>query len=77
MELAYNQSHVAAKLTFHQLVRGALPLSGWWKDYLWPRGTTAVGRSCSKRAGTTSSPASRTRSASRAGARSATSCRAR
>jgi serine protease AprX len=43
MELAYNQSHVAAKLTFHQLVCGALPLSGWWKDYLWPRGTTEVG----------------------------------
>ena len=43
MGLAYNQSHVAAKLTFEELVRGALPLSRWWKHHLWPRGTTDVG----------------------------------
>lgn len=42
MRLAYNQSHVAAKLTFEELVRGALPLSRWWKHHLWPRGTTDV-----------------------------------
>jgi hypothetical protein len=43
MKLAYNQSHVAAKLTFHELVCGVLPLSGWWRDYLWPAGTEDVG----------------------------------
>ena len=43
MRLAYNQSHVAAALTFPELVTGVLPLSGWWRDYLWPRGTEDVG----------------------------------
>ena len=42
MGLAYNQSHVAARLTFEDLLRGALPLSRWWKQHLWPRGTTDV-----------------------------------
>ena len=74
MQLAYNQSHVAAELTFEELVRGVLPLSRWWRDYLWPRGTDDVGHACSTSAGARSSPGSRTRCASRAGARSATSC---
>jgi serine protease AprX len=43
MRLAYNQSHVAAKLTFGELVCGVLPLSRWWRDYLWPPGTDDVG----------------------------------
>jgi serine protease AprX len=42
MRLAYNQSHVAAALTFEELLRGALPLSNWWKAYLWPPDTTKV-----------------------------------
>ncbi|HUR87240.1 MAG TPA: S8 family peptidase [Solirubrobacteraceae bacterium] len=42
MQLAYNQSHVAAALTFQQLLRGVLPLSEWWQESLWPAGTTAV-----------------------------------
>ena len=43
MRLAYNQSHVAAALTFEELVTGVLPLSRWWRDYLWPPGTEDVG----------------------------------
>jgi serine protease AprX len=43
MRLAYNQSHVAAKLTFEELVCGVLPLSRWWRDYLWPADTEDVG----------------------------------
>jgi hypothetical protein len=43
MRLAYNQSHVAAALTFGELVCGALPQSRWWRDYLWPPGTGDVG----------------------------------
>jgi serine protease AprX len=43
MRLAYNQSHVAARLTFRELVRGALPLSSWWREYLWPRDADEVG----------------------------------
>ena len=77
MRLAYNQSHVAAELTFEELVRGVLPLSRWWRDYLWPPGTDDVRRGARPSAGARSSPASRTRCASRAGARSATSCPAR
>ena len=42
MKLAYNQSHVAAALTFGELVCGVLPLSKWWKQYLWPPETTDV-----------------------------------
>ena len=42
MKLAYNQSHVAAALTFGELVCGVLPLSKWWKQYLWPPETTGV-----------------------------------
>jgi serine protease AprX len=42
MKLAYNQSHVAAELTFEELVRGALPLSRWWRDNLWPPSTDEV-----------------------------------
>ena len=49
MELAYNQSHVAAKLTFGELVRGVLPLSNWWKSSLWPPETTDVGELLAKR----------------------------
>ncbi|MDQ3728437.1 MAG: S8 family peptidase [Actinomycetota bacterium] len=33
--IAYNESYVAASLTFPELVRVALPLSEWWTE-LWP-----------------------------------------
>ena len=33
-EVAYNQTTVVARLHFHELIRVALPLSIWWKDYL-------------------------------------------
>ena len=36
IELAYNQSHVAVRLTFEQMLRSVLPLSKWWQEYLWP-----------------------------------------
>jgi serine protease AprX len=39
MDLAYNQSHVAVRLTFLQMLRGVLPLSSWWQHYLWPSGS--------------------------------------
>ena len=39
--LAYNGSHVAAKLTFVEMLRSALPLSRWWQEELWPRGVPA------------------------------------
>ena len=42
MELAYNQAYVAARLTFEEMVKGALPLSQWWREYLWPAGATDV-----------------------------------
>jgi serine protease AprX len=43
MRLAYNQSHVAAALKWEELLRGVLPLSQWWKQYLFPRDATDVG----------------------------------
>lgn len=36
IELAYNGSHVAARLTFEQTLRSVLPLSEWWQEHLWP-----------------------------------------
>ena len=42
IELAYNQSHVAVKLTFEEMLRSVLPLSNWWQERLWPAGTTSV-----------------------------------
>lgn len=42
IELAYNGSHVAARLTFEQMLRTVLPLSAWWQEHLWPGGTDAV-----------------------------------
>jgi hypothetical protein len=49
MKLAYNQSHVAAALTFEELVRGVLPMSRWWRDYLWPRDADDVGQVLTER----------------------------
>lgn len=40
IRLAYNQSHVAVRLTFTQMLRSVLPLSEWWQQHLWPRGVT-------------------------------------
>jgi hypothetical protein len=51
MKLAYNQSHVAAELTFGELVRGVLPLSNWWKHNLWPPDTADVGEMLAARRG--------------------------
>ena len=36
IELAYNGSHVAVRLTFEQMLRSVLPLSEWWQEHLWP-----------------------------------------
>jgi serine protease AprX len=49
MELAYNQAYVAARLTFQEMVKGALPLSQWWREYLWPAGTTDVAAALEQR----------------------------
>ncbi|MDP2710843.1 MAG: S8 family peptidase [Solirubrobacteraceae bacterium] len=49
IELAYNGSHVAAALTFEELLRSVLPLSNWWQAVLWPPETTAVAAVLSKR----------------------------
>lgn len=35
-DLAYNQSTVGARLTFDELLRVAVPLSGWWQKYVEP-----------------------------------------
>ena len=42
LELAYNGSHVAVRLTFEQMLRSVLPLSEWWQEHLWPGDTDAV-----------------------------------
>ncbi len=42
IELAYNQSHVAVRLTFTQMLRSVLPLSQWWQQSLWPAGAGDV-----------------------------------
>lgn len=42
LQLAYNASHVAVKLTFTELLRSVLPLSEWWQQHLWPPDATAV-----------------------------------
>ena len=34
-QLSYNESTVAAKLRFDELVRVALPLTRWWCEYVW------------------------------------------
>lgn len=44
IELAYNGSHVAARLTFEQMLRSVLPLSEWWQEQLWPHGTESVAK---------------------------------
>lgn len=42
LQLAYNASHVAVRLTFHELLRSVLALSQWWQQHLWPPGTGSV-----------------------------------
>jgi len=42
LELAYNGSHVAVRLTFTQMLRSVLPLSEWWQEHLWPGDTDSV-----------------------------------
>ena len=42
LQLAYNGSHVAARLTFEELLRSVLPLSEWWQQHLWPPASDAV-----------------------------------
>ncbi len=42
LQLAYNQSHVAVRLTFEELLRSVLPLSRWWQRHLWPPDATSV-----------------------------------
>jgi hypothetical protein len=49
MRLGYNQLYGAAALTFEELVRGALPLSRWWREHLLPPGADDVGQVLSAR----------------------------
>ncbi|MFP5362942.1 MAG: S8 family peptidase [Thermoleophilia bacterium] len=42
LELAYNASHVAVRLTFGELLRSVLPLSQWWQRHLWPPSAESV-----------------------------------
>jgi hypothetical protein len=42
LQLAYNQSHVAVRLRFAELLRSVLPLSEWWQEHLWPQDTDRV-----------------------------------
>jgi len=42
LELAYNGSHVAVRLTFRQMLRSVLPLSEWWQEHLWPGDSDSV-----------------------------------
>lgn len=42
LQLAYNASHVAVRLTFGELLRSVLPLSEWWQRHLWPAGADSV-----------------------------------
>ncbi len=51
IELAYNGSHVAARLTFEQMLRSVLPLSEWWQQDLWPRDADAVATVLGERRG--------------------------
>jgi hypothetical protein len=37
-DIAYNQSTVAVRLCFHELVRVVLPLTPWWNKYVWTNG---------------------------------------
>ncbi|HEY7675840.1 MAG TPA: S8 family peptidase [Candidatus Methylomirabilis sp.] len=37
VRLAHNESYVVAHLTFDELVRAALPLTKWWRDYVWAK----------------------------------------
>jgi hypothetical protein len=43
LQLACNQSHVAVRLRFDELLRSVLPLSEWWQQHLWPPDTDLVG----------------------------------
>ena len=36
-DIAYNQSTVVIRLCFHELVRVVLPLTDWWKRYVWKK----------------------------------------
>ena len=42
LQLGYNGSHVAVRLTFRELLRSVLPLSQWWQQRLWPPHARAV-----------------------------------
>jgi len=35
--MAYNESYVAARLWFDEMVRAVLPLSQWWQEHVWGR----------------------------------------
>lgn len=36
-DIAYNQSTVAVRLCFHELIRVVLPLTDWWKKNVWKK----------------------------------------
>ena len=37
LPLVYSESHVVAHLWLDELIRGALPLTQWWRKYVWRR----------------------------------------
>jgi len=41
--LSFNDSHVVVRLSLGELIRTALPLTGWWHNYVWER-TAASGK---------------------------------
>jgi subtilisin family serine protease len=49
-QLAYTNSYVAARLDFAQLLRGALPLTLWWRERLFPDGKVRAAVSAAVRA---------------------------
>lgn len=49
LQLAYNASHVAVRLTFRELLRSVLALSQWWQQHLWPPDAVSVAAVLSER----------------------------
>lgn len=43
-DIAYNQSTVVVRLCFHEMVRVVLPLTDWWKRYVWKEDGNALRR---------------------------------
>ncbi len=48
-DIAYNQSTVAVRLCFHELIRAVLPLTPWWNKYVWVNGGREIQQFLSER----------------------------